>query len=252
MHDGRWVPHQDAALLSRKMTIPKGPEVLTAGVLLCKFYFGWQLINDLQVGGWGVNYAHDGRSLDPRMLSYSLGLVEGNLYGVKQNLKEEMQCLLLGVLCDHETSCRMWAHSGRFVRFQMLCVVQSSRISGGYQSSLGIEKRELLEKTALPHSSHCSMIYWNAGFPKNIRERSPTSSVRESAIAAHQHATCSQRREFTQVQRPPRFHFGRAHCRLEKASTNEEASFVIEEAGGGCTPPQMMVSSGVTRLHVRD
>jgi hypothetical protein len=136
-------------LLSRKMTIPKGPEVLTAGGLLGVFSLGWQLINDLQVGGWGVNCAHDGRSLDPRMVSCSLGLVEGNLYGIKVNLKEEMQCRLSGVLCDHETSCRMWAHGGRFVRFQMLCVVHSYRISGGYQSSFGIEQRKLLEKNCI-------------------------------------------------------------------------------------------------------
>jgi hypothetical protein len=136
-------------LLSSKMKMPKGPEVLTAGGLLGVFSLGWQLINDLQVGGWGVNCAHDGRSLDPRLVSRSLGLVEGNLYGIKVNLKEEMQCLLSGVLCDHETSCRMWAHGGRFVRFQMLCVVHSYRNTGGYQSSFRVHERSLLEKKSI-------------------------------------------------------------------------------------------------------
>ncbi len=98
-------------LLSRKLKMPKGPEVLTAGGLLGVFSLGWQLINDLQVGGWGVNCAHDGRSLDPRLVSRSLGLVEGNLYGIKVNLKEEMQCLLSGVCA----TTRLHAECGRMV-----------------------------------------------------------------------------------------------------------------------------------------
>jgi hypothetical protein len=136
-------------LLSRTKGLQRGPEALTAGGLLGVFSLGWQLINDLAVGGWGVNCAHDGRSLDPNLVSRSLGLVEGNLYGIKVNLKEEMQCLLSGVLCDHETSCRMWAHGGRFVRFQMLCVVHSYRMKGGYQSSCSVGARKLLENTSI-------------------------------------------------------------------------------------------------------
>jgi hypothetical protein len=156
-------------LLSRRMKKPKGPEVLTAGGLLGVFSLGWKLINDLQVGGWGVNCAHDGRSLDPRLVSCSLGLVEGNLYGIMVNLKEEMQCHLSGVLTDHETSCRMWAHGGRFVRFQMLCVVHSYRIRGGYQSSFGIEQRKLLENKSI-----AALIKM---FPELVDHRTPSSSA---------------------------------------------------------------------------
>jgi hypothetical protein len=136
-------------LLCRKRKKTMSPEVLPAGGLLGVISLGWQLINDLEVGAWGVNCAHDGRSLDPGMVSRSLGLLEGNFYGIKVNLKEEMQCVLSGVLCDHETSCRMWAHGGRFVRFQMLCVVHSYRIKGGYQSSFAVEKRKLLENKSI-------------------------------------------------------------------------------------------------------
>lgn len=136
-------------LLSKKMKLSTRPDVLTAGALLGVFSLGWQLINDLRVGGWGVNCAHDGRSLNPRLVSCSLGLVEGNLYGIKVNLKEELRCRLSGVLCDHETSCRMWSHGGRFVRFQMLCVVHAYHNRGGYHSSCGVEQRKLLEKKSI-------------------------------------------------------------------------------------------------------
>jgi hypothetical protein len=136
-------------LLSKRKGVQSGPEALTAGGLFGLFFLGWQLINDLDVGGWGVNCAHDGRSLVPNLVSRSLGLVEGNLYGIKVNLKEEMQCVLSGVLCDHETSCRMWAHGGRFVRFQMLCVVHSYRMRGGYQSSCASGERKLLENQSI-------------------------------------------------------------------------------------------------------
>ena len=156
-------------LLSRKMKAPKGPQVLTAGGLLGVFSLGWQLINDLQVGGWGVNCAHDGRSLHPRLVSRSLGLVEGNLYGIKVNLQKEMQCQLSGVLCDHETSCRMWTHGDRFVRFQMLCVVHSYRSMGGYQSSCGVEKRKMLENKSI-----ASLIKL---FPDLVESRTPQKSA---------------------------------------------------------------------------
>jgi hypothetical protein len=155
-------------LLSRRTKIQKGPVVLTAGGLLGVFSLGWQLINDLQVGGWGVNCAHDGRSLHPGRVSRSLGLVEGNLYGIKVNLKQEMQCVLSGVLCDHETSCRMWAFGSRFVRFQMLCVVHSYRIRGGYQSLLGVEERKLEENESI-----AALIKL---FPDLVEHSPPTNS----------------------------------------------------------------------------
>ena len=83
-----------------------------------------------------MNHNNNIRSMHADLVCRNLGLLDGNCYGEIVSLEPDMKHSASGLVCDYETSCRVWQHQLGFVRFQMLCSDTKRQSEAGYQTAL--------------------------------------------------------------------------------------------------------------------
>ena len=110
---------------------------------------GWHMMSDLKISAWGLNCSSNICNMHPELICRLPGLLEGNCYGQIVSLQPHMEYTTSGVVCDHETTCRIWTYGDGAVRLRMLCSDHLYRTSGGYQIDHSTRQRKGKENEAI-------------------------------------------------------------------------------------------------------
>ena len=120
-------------------TNSKGSEKMRSlplGLLRGLWEHGFQLMEQMDLHGWSLSASHDGRFMNSNRITLKLGLLDGNMTGLR--VTESMLALKLhsedGLIYDVAWACHLWHAGFRFARYLGMCCQHPYRSKGGQAS----------------------------------------------------------------------------------------------------------------------
>lgn len=130
--DVSWKVRPSSQQPERLMSLPKGH-------LAAIIAHGHSLMEAGNFSAWSLGASHDFRFMKSHNITCRLGLLDGNLTGLK--VQAEFLSWKFhsgdGLIYDVAWACHLWSHGHRFFRYAGLCAKHPYRASGGQSSLLG-------------------------------------------------------------------------------------------------------------------
>lgn len=114
-------------------------ESLPTGYLSALISHGHSLMSAGNFTAWSLGASHDYRFMKSHNITCRLGLLDGNLTGLKVNADFLSWKFHAGdgLIYDVAWACHLWNHGHRFFRYAGLCAKHPYRASGGQASLMG-------------------------------------------------------------------------------------------------------------------